>query len=88
MRRSEIAPISVAQQVVALLRDRARAKGLVLDLELAGDLPRAVWTDAVRLQQILVNLVGNAIKFTEQGGVRVSVSVEPEQGRPRGCAST
>jgi signal transduction histidine kinase len=76
VRSREVSPISVAQQVVALLRERARAKGLVLDLELAGDLPRAVWTDAVRLQQILVNLVGNAIKFTEQGSVRVAVSLE------------
>jgi signal transduction histidine kinase/ActR/RegA family two-component response regulator len=76
MRWREVAPISVAQQVVALLRDRARAKGLLLDLELAGDLPPRLWTDAVRLQQVLVNLVGNAIKFTEQGSVRVSVSLE------------
>ncbi len=77
MRWREVVPISVAQQVVALLRDRARAKGLLLDLELAGDLPPRLWTDAVRLQQVLVNLVGNAIKFTEQGSVRVSVSLEP-----------
>ncbi len=76
VRCREVAPVSVVQQVVALLRERARAKGLVLDLELAGDLPPRLWTDAVRLQQILVNLVGNAIKFTEQGSVRVSVSLE------------
>jgi len=77
VRRSETSPISVAQHVVALLRDRARAKGLLLELELGGDLPDALWSDALRLQQILVNLVGNAIKFTEQGGVRLSVSYRP-----------
>jgi signal transduction histidine kinase len=80
IRRSETSPISVAQHVVALLRERARAKGLLLDLELAADVPELIHTDALRLQQILVNLVGNAIKFTEQGGVRLAVSRDPEQG--------
>jgi len=77
VRKREISPISVAQQAVALLRERTRAKGLALELDLAGDLPSRVWSDPVRLQQILVNLVGNAVKFTEQGGIRVAVSVEP-----------
>jgi signal transduction histidine kinase/ActR/RegA family two-component response regulator len=74
VRRSETSPISVSQHVVALLRERARAKGLLLELELAPDLPDKIWSDALRVQQILVNLVGNAIKFTEQGGVRLLVS--------------
>src|SRR5262245_16720388 len=81
VRRSQTSPISVAQHVVALLRERARAKGLALDLELAPDVPETIHTDPLRLQQILVNLVGNAVKFTEQGGVRLSVSREPEQGQ-------
>ncbi|MFI5315183.1 MAG: ATP-binding protein [Myxococcota bacterium] len=77
VRRSETSPISVAQHVVALLRERARAKGLSLELELGADVPSAIFSDALRLQQVLVNLVGNAIKFTEQGGVRLSVSHRP-----------
>jgi signal transduction histidine kinase len=77
VRRGETSPISVAQHVVALLRERARAKGLLLELELAPDLPSRIYSDPLRLQQILVNLVGNAIKFTEQGGVRLLVSHRP-----------
>jgi signal transduction histidine kinase/ActR/RegA family two-component response regulator len=86
LRRREVSPHSVAQQVVALLRERARAKGLALDLELIGDVPATVWTDPMRLQQILVNLVGNAVKFTAQGGIRVVLSVDEDragQGRLR-----
>ncbi|HTO70591.1 MAG TPA: ATP-binding protein [Myxococcota bacterium] len=77
VRRGETSPISVAQHVVALLRERARAKGLSLELELGADVPTSIHTDPLRLQQILVNLVGNAIKFTERGGVRLLVSHQP-----------
>jgi signal transduction histidine kinase/ActR/RegA family two-component response regulator len=80
VRRSEASPISVSQHVVALLRERARVKGLLLELELAPDLPDKIWSDALRVQQILVNLVGNAIKFTEQGGVRLLVSHRSASG--------
>jgi hypothetical protein len=46
----------------------------LLELELGPDLPDRIYSDALRVQQILVNLLGNAIKFTEQGGVRILVS--------------
>ncbi len=71
--RHACSPAAVAADVVSLMRVRARGKGLALDLEYVGPVPATILTDSVRLRQILVNLVGNAIKFTETGGVRLVV---------------
>jgi two-component system, sensor histidine kinase len=60
-------------EVVALLRARAAEKRLKLTLDLSADLPAYVVGDAVRLKQVLLNLTGNAIKFTERGEVEISV---------------
>ena len=60
-------------EVVALLRARSAQKRLELGLDFAPDLPPHVIGDAVRLKQVLLNLTGNAIKFTERGGVKISV---------------
>ncbi len=58
---------------VALLRHKAEQKGIWLTVEYADDLPEEVRSDDGRLRQIVVNLVGNAVKFTSEGGVRVVV---------------
>jgi len=60
--------------IEALHRDRALAKGLKFTVRIAGDVPRRLVGDGVRLGQIMTNLVGNAVKFTEAGGVDVAVS--------------
>ena len=61
----------VVEDTVKLFIPRARQKELALRAEVAEDLPPAVLADPMRLRQILANLVNNAIKFTEQGGVVV-----------------
>ena len=64
-----------AEQTVNLFSRRAEEKGLALTLNLDPLIPRSVIGDPVRVSQILNNLVGNAVKFTETGGVTVRVDV-------------
>jgi signal transduction histidine kinase/DNA-binding NarL/FixJ family response regulator len=65
------APARVVTSVVDLLRARAEAKGVALSMHIGPSVPDVVVTDPQRLRQILLNLVGNAIKFTPSGQVSV-----------------
>ncbi len=73
---------SLVDGVVSLFRPRAAAKGLTLSAMLAPDTPDFVTTDQHRLQQILVNLVGNAVKFTSRGSILLSVQRIPTESDP------
>jgi CheY-like chemotaxis protein/anti-sigma regulatory factor (Ser/Thr protein kinase) len=64
------------QRCVKTLEYRAREKGLTLRCDVTPDVPNHVTGDWLRLQQVLINLIGNALKFTEQGRVVVTVDVE------------
>lgn len=59
-------------EIKSLMENQASAKGIELIFENISRLPNAVMTDSTRLRQILLNVIGNAIKFTEKGSVRVS----------------
>ena len=64
---------SMMNQMIELWRPRADEKGLNLTLYVDRDVPKRVLADALRLRQILFNLIGNALKFTDKGGVAVRV---------------
>lgn|GEM_PF-1427035 len=65
-------PLQILSEVQALMQLRASEKRLDFTATSDGPIPEAVLTDPTRLRQILLNLIGNAIKFTEQGQVRVT----------------
>ena len=81
--RRPFAPHTVAHEVVQTLAERALHKGLALTLAFPQPLPSQVPGDAVRWRQILTNLIGNALKFTEQGSVRVVSRLETVGGSLR-----
>ena len=94
--RIEAGQVKVEQQpcnLPALMKDvlnshmlRAQKKDIALSLNYASEVPESILTDPFRLRQILINLIGNAIKFTEKGGVTVTVSCV--QGAPARLAIT
>ncbi len=81
MNTTPCSPAMLLADVRALMRLRAEEKRLSLTIEYDGPIPQQIQTDPLRLRQILINLIGNAIKFTESGGVRIIACLmyEPDQ---------
>lgn len=75
-------PCEIVADVVSLMRVRAQAKGIPFEIEYEGSIPETIQTDPTRVRQALINLVGNAIKFTETGNVRL-ITRFVENGQPR-----
>jgi signal transduction histidine kinase/CheY-like chemotaxis protein len=87
----KLAPFEIAdaaQGVIELLAPRARGKELEIGWLAAPDLPQTVIGDEMRVRQILMNLVGNAIKFTEVGGIALRIQLAPRARRERESDAT
>lgn len=73
MEQISVSPCQLVAEVMSLMRVRAEGKGLACNAEYIGAIPKMIISDPTRLRQILINLLGNAIKFTDEGGVRLIV---------------
>lgn len=76
IQKSRFSPAAVASEVVALMRLSAEQKGVGVRLKIDSSVPTMACSDPARIRQILVNLVGNAVKFTPQGEICLTVKVQ------------
>lgn len=69
---------SLITDITSLMNQKAKEKGLFLNVTSEDPIPPVIYSDPTRLRQILLNIIGNAIKFTVKGGVKVIVKIEPQ----------
>ncbi len=81
LEKVDASPFKIVHDVQKILNVRAEEKGIYLNLDFPAALPETVCTDPVRLRQVVTNLVGNAIKFTSDGGVTVVTTVAQRKGK-------
>ena len=82
----EVDPRQVAQEVVSLLTVVAKSKGLVLTLDIDQATPQVLISDPTRMKQVLMNLVGNALKFTKVGTIKIHLTGRTGGGEKTSCA--
>ena len=68
-------PLQIIREVFHILSGKAAEKSIQLDFKASTPIPETIFSDPQRIRQILTNIIGNAIKFTSEGGVRVTVSL-------------
>jgi signal transduction histidine kinase/CheY-like chemotaxis protein len=84
MEEIDYAPGEIIEEVAALFSTRAQAKGLAINCTIDPNMPASVCGDPMRLRQVLLNLVGNAVKFTEHGSVEILAGcTQDAAGLPR-----
>ncbi|MEL7474365.1 MAG: response regulator, partial [Planctomycetota bacterium] len=80
-------PAALVSEVIGLLDAQATGKGLSIRADATTPLPISIETDPTRLRQILLNLVGNAVKFTEVGRVTIQISCDADAERLKFCVA-
>ena len=78
--RQRLVVHQLVSEIATVLRVKAQEKGIALEYEWSGSVPETIESDPTRLKQVLTNVIGNAIKFTDQGSVRVVVRTQ-KRGR-------
>jgi len=79
--RIACSPCQILADVASLMRVRAKAKGLAFEIVYDGPIPQTIRSDPTRLRQILINLAGNAVKFTETGNISLTARLLAGQSR-------
>jgi len=79
----ECSAIEIVEEVISIMRVRAEGKNLTISASYETAVPETIATDPVRFRQILMNLLGNAIKFTEAGSIRVVFAMQESEGGNR-----
>jgi two-component system, chemotaxis family, CheB/CheR fusion protein len=72
---------SLVNEILAMMRLRSIEKGLTLEAQFASRIPETIESDPRRVRQILINLIGNAIKFTDRGSVRLRIALDEPQSQ-------
>lgn len=80
IRMAEFALHTAVHDAVSMFDDRCRKKGISISAAIAAGVPKIVVGDPRRIRQILINLIGNAVKFTDKGSVFLGVSATPAEG--------
>ncbi len=71
-------PVQAVREAVEMIKPKAQGKGLELECRVSDEVPERVWGDYEKILQVLINLAGNAVKFTERGGIEISLGAKDE----------